>query len=977
MTITPTPDDFPEFFERLWGYEPFPWQTSLAERVCAGGGWPANLDLPTASGKTAVIDIALFHLALEADRGGARRAPVRIVFVVDRRLVVDGAYERARAIARKLEAAEEGLLRTVADRLRLLSGEERPLRAVRLRGGAPVEPDWARTPSQPTILVSTVDQVGSRLLFRGYGVSDSMRPVHAGLLGSDALFFLDEAHLSQPFAETLGWIDRYRRAPWAEVEPGPFKAVHLSATLPPEAGERFPESLDADRAHERFARRLGASKPTRLVKAGARLADEEATVAGEIVDHALDLRRRDPAARRFAIVVNRVGLARAVHRQLQATLSDDDVDVDLLIGRSRPLDRDRRMRALLPRMRADESRADDERPLFVVATQSIEAGADLDFDAMVSQIAPLDCLRQRFGRLDRLGLRGTSRGVVLAAADEVGARARDPIYGEATAETWTWLSSQAAGRERTVDFGIDHLAMPEDDVLPRLLAPRASAPVMLPAYVDAFATTSPAPSADPEPALFLHGPAAAPADVQIVWRADLSPADLGDPERAREIVSACPPSSLEAIAVPLAAARRWLSHGRTAILSDLEGLAAPGEERDLARRDPTVLRWAGARGAATEAIRARDLRPGDLIVVPASLGGADVFGWDPRSAEPVADLAEEAMLRQRHRLVQRIHPGLLRRADADESEAGPSWARVAEPLEASADEPGRLAEELRAVPGWPEDIRRRLDKLSQGGVTLEWCYGEPSAGVVLRARARLRPDEVAELLGEVDEGEAGGEAATEDGTSAFGRGRPVPLLAHCRGVAALARGFAEQAGLSRGLCDDLALAAELHDLGKAEPRFQIFLHAGDELAWLAAPEPLAKGGGRTGPAAIRRAAERARLPAGARHECWSVRLAESHPRLQAAHDSDLVLWLIGTHHGRGRPFFPPMVDPQSEGRLRVDLDDGTRLETPVEHGLVRLDSGWIERFERLKRRYGAWELARLEAILRLADHRQSEGEGAA
>ena len=68
--------DFPAYFEAVHGHPPFAWQRRLLQHVLEAG-WGAPIDLPTASGKTAVLDVAVFALALQADNPD-RRTPRRI-----------------------------------------------------------------------------------------------------------------------------------------------------------------------------------------------------------------------------------------------------------------------------------------------------------------------------------------------------------------------------------------------------------------------------------------------------------------------------------------------------------------------------------------------------------------------------------------------------------------------------------------------------------------------------------------------------------------------------------------------------------------------------------------------------------------------------------------------------------------------------------------------------------------------------------
>jgi CRISPR-associated endonuclease/helicase Cas3 len=814
--------DFAAHFRQVHGVDPFPWQ----RRAAALPDLPESVDVPTGGGKTALIDI--WHWRLRHGRPGPRR----VVWVVDRRTIVDQIYERASRLLR----------------------HDPDLRLLRLRGGVPDEEagnvaGMGETLTRPTIIVSTVDQAGSRLLHRGYGLSPQAWPIHAGLLGHECWWVLDEAHLSQPLVETLEALRRFG------VD---IHVTQVSATLPGGVGRTV--SIDEeDRSDPVLGPRLRASKSARLTK--LRVASGEPGVAVGFVEELQRLVIGDRSIRVAAIVVNRVGLARDVWRI--ASKHFPDAEAVLLTGRSRPAERDALVAEILPRIGAGRDRSAETPLIIVVATQCIEAGADFDFDVLVTQIAPLDCLRQRFGRLDRLGLRGTSQAAIVACSDEITAKADDPVYGAAPSRTWSWLSEQA--NRNLVEMGAA-IPTPADF---SLLAPRASAPLLTSAQIDLWVQTMPVPSCSDDVAPWLHGPDAGPADVQVVWRADIS----DDLTGAVEILAACPPVAAEALPLPVWTVQAWLRGTAVADPSDAEG--EPVSEENRRQRDAAgraALRWRGVDDGGTRRVFANSVAPGATIVVPASYGGCDRYGWAPDSKMPVADIG-------RRKGVIRVHPAVH-----------PDWLTLA-PL-FDPEDPAPL---LRAL-GVVGRIAYRYG--GNGCIVHHWPARDTKAG------------------------------------------QPVTLEDHSRAVEAEARAAAEALGLP---ATDIALGAYFHDQGKIDDRAQIVLHGG-ELAWLASTVSLAKSariGGRL-------------LPPGVRHEAHSSQIARGHPRLAEAGDPDLVLWLVATHHGHGRPGWPAAT---------------------IAEGWVD-EAAWADRHARLLARYGPWQLAAMEAVVRLTDQMVSARGGA-
>jgi CRISPR-associated endonuclease/helicase Cas3 len=946
-------DDFYAFHLAVHGKPPFGWQSRLLAHILRERQWPRLVDLPTGTGKTTCIDIAVFALALDAGAPPADRwCPRRIAMVVDRRIVVDQVAERGRKLLRALTDDGAGLpIRAVASALRSMCREGvEPLGVFTLRGGIPKDNGWARTPDQPLVLASTVDQLGSRLLFQGYGVSTGMRPVHAGLLANDLLLLLDEVHLSQPFAETLDALSVLRRRFEADNSlPRRFQHVFLSATPGTTASTPFRLEESEKAPASPLGPRLGASKPATLLEVADRSALEGACQA-----ESRDLLQRHDV---LAIIVNRVASARSVARSLQ---NQPGVDVVLLTGRMRPLDRDDIMRTLRARVMTGRERPASGK-LVVVGTQCLEAGADFDFDALITESASLDALRQRFGRLDRLGQYGRAEGVIVHEKSDQG----DPVYGEARTKTVAWIKRSFTDRKRKrIDFGILTLPLPHADDLAVLLAPQKHAPILLPAYLDLWMQSSPAPAAVPDLGLWLHGPDSGPPDVQVIWRADLTEDDLlrggTAASSAASIVGAVHPSSLEAISVPIGAARRWLAGVAFADFADVEA-AAPDED-DEVPAGSRALRW---RGEDSDIVGADDLRPGDTIVIPATRGGISDGSFDPESTAAVGDLAERAAFLSRGTAALRLQAAVLEGLG----------------LSLPTDEPDQARQALLEVAKRGEIELWRgawLRALSRGRTS--FVVPAHDGWTVLEGRrvtwATLRP-----ILEAGDTVEQGTESTTEEQDSSFGT-RAISLSKHSEDVERFARDYASKLGLPRDLAEDIALAAWLHDIGKADPRFQLLLRGGDVIELYKDETPLAKSAISAAAASVHKLARgRSGYPAGARHEIQSVAMIEKNIEAlkSRAADLDLVLYLVGSHHGYARPFAPVVIDEVPvdvalighTSNMFGTMDFGP---TSSANQLHRLDSSLPDRFWQLTRRYGWQGLCWLEAILRLADHRASEWE---
>ena len=393
---------FSEQFQSLTGFRPMKWQCRLFEHFIENQ-YPARCDIPTGLGKTSIIVVWLLALSWQASYGNVV-LPRRLVYVVNRRTVVDQATKivldmRCRLLEPELRDWHGNArdLREIATALRsLCTTEGDPLAVSTLRGELADNEEWKSDPSRPAIIIGTIDMIGSKLLFNGYGDHRYGRSHHAGLIGHDALIIHDEAHLTPAFCDLLRTLEQEQKREGKSLHntttiARPIRTIELSATSRGSVEGTF--KLDPeDEEDEIVQERINARKLLHL----------HTTEQSSIVEKIADLASaHEENCAKVLIYVRSPEDAQRVASALRK--ANTDGRVAMLTGTIRGYERDKLVKRNLVYRALLDDESQVKKTVYLVSTSAGEVGIDLDADHMVCDVVTLDVLIQRIGRVNRRG----------------------------------------------------------------------------------------------------------------------------------------------------------------------------------------------------------------------------------------------------------------------------------------------------------------------------------------------------------------------------------------------------------------------------------------------------------------------------------------------------------------------------------------------------------------------------------------------
>ncbi|MBX3355806.1 MAG: DEAD/DEAH box helicase [Phycisphaeraceae bacterium] len=866
------------------------------------------------------------NLLIRVPTGFGKTAGVTVAWLWNRVHEKNEAWPRRLVICLPMRTLVEQTERAVTEWIDRAGLDPKPSAHVLLGGLSPS--DWHLEPERDAVLIGTQDMLLSRALNRGYGSGRARWPMEHGLLNVDCLWIMDEIQLMD-----VGLVTSVQLQGFANTEerdkklPRPRRTWWMSATLQRDWLHRAPALIDADSLPiveldpiEQTGPLWAVQKPFRVEHVPA-VDDGMGKAWAEIVAKSHEATQGGLTLS----IANTVKIALALHAALeklkkQRRLSQD-VDLRLVHSRFRGAERRLWARELLAR-----SQCGAGKNRIIVATQVVEAGVDISADALVTELAPWASLIQRLGRCARYGGKGEVVVIDRGYADDKAAAPYELAQLRAAAEAIMLLDGDA-GPPALDCFEKNQAAKPkEESMLPRLY-PYAPLHILTRREMhDLFDTGPDLTGADVDISRFVRE--GNDRDVTVWWW----PVPEGRAPHLR-----LRPSHDALCRVPVGDARTWLLAGQQ---SDDDSQLPVPEESTLSPKNvrPRAWVWSYIEGE-WERLEERHIYPGQTILVDAAGGGYDMrigFTGKP-SAVPV----------------EPQHARAMNATDAADS----------------ADELEDLSEGLL-------DSRFQYKTVATHGTEVAREAARAGSALGLSTET-VRALELAGLVHDIGKAHPAFAGAIRDRN---GISLDTPLAKAPKGRWHGVRHMYDHSPLGKrpGFRHELASALALFDL-----------------VWRASPTHPALQGGReeilnaTVGRALPEDDDRIQEPSG----ILAALVALDETSL------NLVMYLVLSHHGKVRATLPMGARDQEnvgqDGSLPIrgvrdgdvipalGLADVTAQDFRLPQATLRLDPAklglsqrygpsWVERVLGLRRCYGGFQLAWLEALLRVADVRASQ-----